>query len=136
MAITKTGYGLSDGTVSFQLIGEPDEKGTGWIAVALSDDASMGSDSVVECLLLSNSTTILRNSFNDGYENKLVGDVKGVVQTGPVVYGDGLINCKWTRVAETTVQNVNFDLKAKKYYLLLAKGKISDQKTGNKWKII
>ena len=128
MAVVNTGYGMSEGTVSFQLIGKPDGD-SGWIAGALSEDDQMGNDSVVECLLLSNSKTILRNSWNEGYSNQVIGDVTGIVQNGPVIFDKGLLNCKWTRVQNTKVKDMAFDLKNKKYYFLLAKGPIRDQNT-------
>ena len=130
LAITKSGYGMSGGTVSFQLIGKPDVKDSGWIASALSEDNQMGDDSVVECLLLSNSTTLLRNSWNEGYTNEVIGDLPGIVELGPVVYDSGLLNCKWSRAEVTKVKTVTFDLNTKKYYILLAKGQIEDQKSG------
>jgi len=38
-----------------------------------------------------------------------------------VIVEGGLINCKWTRIAKTTVKDILFDL-SKNYYILLAKG--------------
>ncbi|CAG2103861.1 unnamed protein product [Medioppia subpectinata] len=138
LAITNSGYGLSDGKVAFHMIGKAsndDSAATGWIATALSLDNLMGNDAVVECLVLADGKTILRNSWNTNpgkdLTNEIIGNVMGVETTGDVVYDGGLINCKWTRAANTVVRDKTFDL-SQSFYVLLAKGKLTDTTTGVK----
>lgn len=138
LGITNGGYGLTNGTVEFQLIGKTGEANDTdqWMAMGLSDDDKMGNDSVVECLVFKNGTTRVRNSWNGFGTNVLINNVVGVVPSGNASYDNGLMNCKWSRTAHTRVKDTTFDLIANQYYILLAKGKLKNEETGKIFTIL
>jgi hypothetical protein len=133
LGINSDGYVGSNGTVEFELIGKAgDGKDMDqWIATGLSDDNKMGNDSVVECVIFKNGTTLFRNSWNSGHNNYVINDVHGIVVSGNVSYDNGLISCKWIRMPYTKVEGMTFDIVDNKYYILLAKGKLANEKTGS-----
>jgi len=97
VGVTASGYGLSDGKVAFQMIGKTsngDESNTGWIGMALSMDDKMGTDSVVDCLVVSDGKSYFRDSWNTkDKKNEELTAVEGVEATGNVIVEGGLINC-------------------------------------------
>jgi hypothetical protein len=131
LGINSNGYVGSNGTVEFELIGKVGEDMDQWIATGLSDDDKMGNDSVVECLIFKNGTTLFRNSWNSQFSNYVINDIHGIVVSGYVSYHNGLISCKWLRMPYTKVNGMTFNIVDNQYYILLAKGKLADEETGN-----
>jgi hypothetical protein len=130
LGINSDGYVGSNGTVEFELIGKAGEGKDmdQWIATGLSDDDIMGNDSVVECLVFKNGTTLFRNSWNSGFSNYVINDE--IVVSGNVSYDNGLISCKWLRMPYTKVKGMTFNLIDNEYYIMLAKGKLANEQTG------
>lgn len=95
----------------------------GYVAVGLSKDTKMGSDSVVECVRSPSNPNNVQAfmSWNSGYTNK-----RSTVQRGITLknssYVNGIIYCKFMRDTETTVEGEKFDLVNDKYHLLIAAG--------------
>ncbi|XP_046662444.1 putative ferric-chelate reductase 1 homolog [Homalodisca vitripennis] len=103
-------------------------KAAGYVALGLSDDRFMGSDSVVECVHDPSSVSgpiKAYMSWNVPLPNK--GNIrKSVPQEGMTLlngsYTDGTIYCRLSRDLVTTVEGTTFNLAQDQYYLLLAAG--------------
>ncbi|KAL3194675.1 hypothetical protein MRX96_046002 [Rhipicephalus microplus] len=108
----------------FELTG-PAQEAQIWIAVGISETSKMELTSVVECLLLDGDKTLLRESWNsEGTTNKVMAKTTEGITLGSHGVVDGVLKCTWVRKPVTTVNGVTFDLAKKKYFVLLATGKV------------
>lgn len=98
------------------------EVGANYVALALSHDDRMGSDSVMECVL-ENGIVRAYTSWTDGrLESPRTGIDQNIIKLHTGRYENGMIYCKVERDAVTTIRDVKFDLINDKHYLLLASG--------------
>lgn len=94
-----------------------------WIAIGLSSDQSMGSDSVTECVTNGN-TVLVRKSYNVGDSNTLLGNfTEGLTKYNGSVK-DGVLSCTFTQ-SKTSSNPKIYDLNAD-WHLLVAYGKAAD----------
>ncbi|XP_052832488.1 putative ferric-chelate reductase 1 isoform X2 [Octopus bimaculoides] len=91
-----------------------------YIALGLSEDTDMGSDSVMECLY-HNGNVKGQYSYNERIDNSKVTDL--ILNNGR--YDDGLMTCNFTR--DNVMNNSKiFDIGQKQWYLLVAAGPVKD----------
>ena len=124
-----------NGLVDFRLfwVRAADSKDS-YIAVGLSTDKMMGDDSATVLMIDANSAvstaqglTFLKKDGDHetgGFNEYSVDGIKMLEHE----YKDGLLTAHWTREAKTSVNKETFDLKATKYYILLAYGPTVDSK--------
>ncbi|CAG2174719.1 unnamed protein product, partial [Oppiella nova] len=81
-----------------------------------------GDDSVTDCMV-TDGRPVLRNSVNIGRSNEYLSanEYHGVSPLN-TTYSNGILYCKWRRRRRSTVRGNAYDLKDKKYYILLAFG--------------
>lgn len=95
----------------------------GYVAVGLSDDASMGDDSVMECVVVGNRIGLYQ-SWNKDKKNIRINNTG--LQLKNFSFIDNNIYCQFERDERTIVEmegkTKEFDLLKNKYFLLLAKG--------------
>ncbi|XP_054708724.1 putative ferric-chelate reductase 1 homolog isoform X2 [Uloborus diversus] len=118
------GYSLSNGGILFRLKGvlnSPDS----YVAMALSWDQRMGDDAVMECVEEGNYA-ILRQSWNEGKRNNRTREVPRDIYTSEI--SDGQITCEWNSDPIIRTHKGTFNLDNTTYYLLLAKGPMSNGK--------
>ncbi|XP_075529032.1 uncharacterized protein LOC142560668 isoform X2 [Dermacentor variabilis] len=109
----------------FELTGPADAERM-WIAAGISESAKMELTSVVECIR-SGEKILIRESWNqEGTANTLLETPTAGITFGSHAMTDGVLKCTWKRKAMTTVQGKTFDLAKNKYFVLLAKGDITD----------
>nr|XP_054920628.1 putative ferric-chelate reductase 1 homolog [Dermacentor andersoni] len=109
----------------FELTGPADAERM-WIAAGISESAKMELTSVVECIR-SGEKILIRESWNqEGTVNTLLETPTAGITFGSHAMTDGVLKCSWKRKANTTVQGKTFDLAKSKYFVLLAKGDITD----------
>jgi len=94
-----------------------------YVAVGLSQDATMGDDSVVECVRggTGGNSVNAYMSWNSGKNNGRLQFHDGIALKNSS-FVDGTIYCKFMREAVTKVENREFDLAKDKYHLLVAAG--------------
>ena len=126
-----TSYTMDDsGNVRFTVSGQATSEDS-YVAVGLSDDATMGEDSTMVCYQSAPGVFQVSMTWNDpskiGGSNPLsdpnlgLSDVEGSLS-------DGVLSCTFTRDRKTQVtvpgtsQSVEFDLEEEEYFLLLAMG--------------
>ncbi|XP_029650676.1 putative ferric-chelate reductase 1 isoform X2 [Octopus sinensis] len=91
-----------------------------YIALGLSEDDDMGSDSVMECLYY-NGQVKGQYSYNEGIRNSKVTDL--TLNNGK--YVNGLMTCNFTR--DNVMNNSKiFNIGQKQWYLLAAAGPVKD----------
>ncbi|KAK5648790.1 hypothetical protein RI129_003682 [Pyrocoelia pectoralis] len=103
-----------------------------WAGLGLSTDATMGDDSVVECV---NEGNGVKAYLSWTIPRPNLGVFRVANQEGIKLVNHSLIDdtlyCKVLRDAKTRVNNVDFDLINNKYHLLVAAGKrIKDKSVG------
>jgi hypothetical protein len=110
-------------------IGFHSSSGSGYGAVALSNDADMGDDSVMACII--NAAKIDINMYwnTKNYNSKPLKDVHLGLSNITASYTNGYVMCTFRREAITDIPNessnlIEFDISNTSYYLLLAKGNI------------
>jgi len=98
-----------------------------WIGSAISTDVSMGNDSATICSISTSNAVQARQAITvagftpEEYGIKLLGTVTGINnQQGS--YTNGYVTCSWSRVADTTVNNIHFNIVSTKYYVFMAHG--------------
>ena len=132
--IVMTYAGVSD--VSFQFeIGYPSTASTSYSAFALSDDDSMGDDSVMACIMNNGKIDVNMYWNTDKPLNSVIlkdpyFGLSGISGT----YKSGFVHCTFKREATTNIpvsenSTVKFDLKSDKYFLLLATGGVDSYGT-------
>lgn len=104
-----------------------------WAGLGLSTDATMGDDSVLECVNEGNGVKAYL-SWTTPRPNlgvfRVANNQEGIKLVNHSLIDDTLY-CKVLRDAKTRVNNVDFDLINNKYYLLVAAGKrTKDQSVG------
>ncbi|KAL3869822.1 hypothetical protein ACJMK2_042455 [Sinanodonta woodiana] len=112
-----------DFTISYDIL----ENYPQWIALGLSRDVKMGSDSVIECVILDASGTssgvFLSYNADTGKSNSRNDDPKmGIISSSSSIV-DGVFTCSLSRnisINDPKVFNLNDD-----YYLLFANGRMS-----------
>uniref|UniRef100_A0A1B6DIZ9 Ferric-chelate reductase 1 homolog n=1 Tax=Clastoptera arizonana TaxID=38151 RepID=A0A1B6DIZ9_9HEMI len=100
-------------------------KTDGYVAVGLSDDQSMGGDSVVECVHDANSpsnSVRAYMSWNEPGSKSNVRKRQLGINLLNGTYVDGILYCRFTRDPRTIVEDVTFDLVNDQYHILLAAG--------------
>ena len=125
------------GLVDFRLFWIREAEDYRYVAAALSTDQKMGDDSTTLLWIDTNGTvntaeglTFLKNEGGKeqgGFNEYPVDGIKMLEHE----YKDGLLTAHWTREANTSVNKETFDLKATKYYILLAYGQMAGSKYFN-----
>ncbi|XP_054152847.1 putative ferric-chelate reductase 1 homolog [Oppia nitens] len=112
-----------DGMVEFEIHADVNKyNANSYYSMGLSTDNKMGEDSVTDCMI-SDGRPVLRNSVNIGRNNEyLSANEYHSVTVLNTTYNNGLLYCKWRRRRRSTIRGVQYDLKDKQYYLLLAYG--------------
>ncbi|XP_067119288.1 putative ferric-chelate reductase 1 homolog [Centruroides vittatus] len=126
-------YYSDKNSITFELVGALGTS-TGWIAIGLSEDSKMGSDSVTECIYSGQNITIQQswNVPNPEKSNELLRNPKENIIEESGYYENGVLTCKWKHSFSMRVKDANFDLLNKNYYLLLAKGSLGVNKVKEK----
>ena len=102
-----------------------------YVAMGLSMDKSMGSDLVVHCI---EGKTVLKTSWNKDSGKDNEPDATGLTMSNQDVSTEnGVLSCKFSVPATFTItppasgaSDVNFDLSANSYHLLVARGNVRD----------
>lgn len=98
-----------------------------YVAVALSNDAKMGDDSVIECVPEQGTVNAYASwTFAGPYGVSRQGIAQNFIRLLEKSHVDGVIHCKVERDAVTTVKGQKFDMINEKYHLLLATGSEAD----------
>jgi hypothetical protein len=117
-------------SVSFEMEGAVSSINS-WVSFGLSYDQQMGTDSVVDCIYNSQTSTFsVQSSWNSGHDNQplanpQLGLVSGSTSAG---YVNGHIVCQFQRlisVSGSSSSNV-FPLDSSTYYILMALGSASN----------
>lgn len=82
-----------------------------------------GDDSVTECYR-DGSNVVARESYNDNKRNVRTQQLQRNRYEGS--YSEGLTSCHWTRNYQSESFGNRYDLENNSYYVLLAKGAMSD----------
>lgn len=90
-----------------------------YMAMAISDDGSMGDDNVTECFL-DGPNVMSRQSWNTGKNNGRTRELSRTQYEGS--YTNGLTSCFWTTPFRSESNGRRYDLNTTNYYILLAKG--------------
>ncbi|XP_023215953.1 putative ferric-chelate reductase 1 homolog [Centruroides sculpturatus] len=106
--------------VEFEISTKVDSISGHWIAVGLSEDQLMGSDSVGDCVV-ANGKPSFHYSWNEDKSNAIRNKISGI-EVVSATLKDGILSCKWTREISLVENGISFDLINNKYYLLLANG--------------
>ncbi|XP_066965921.1 putative ferric-chelate reductase 1 homolog isoform X2 [Macrobrachium rosenbergii] len=122
-----TTYAKVSSGYRFEIMG--DAGSNAYVAVGLSDDQKMGDDSVMACASINGAVDVLMG-FNVGKSNELLSNAKYGLSDIKTAGVDGRIYCSFVRQALTQVNNINFDLEAERFHLMLAKGPASANKLG------
>lgn len=110
--------------VDFTLSLTLESGGTEWIALGLSNDQTMGTDSVTECIDDGNTVTVSK-SYNPGkYNNPLTDALTAGLTNVQGSVADGVLTCSYTQ-SKTSSNNQIFDLNTD-WYLLVANGQASE----------
>ena len=98
-----------------------------YVAIAFSDDRSMGKDLVFACSPSWSPENVINVFWNkEGKkENEKLNDKKELPQTPSVSYEDSVITCKFSLANQLTIKGNKFDLK-KGHYILLATGSVNE----------
>ncbi|CAG2179941.1 unnamed protein product, partial [Oppiella nova] len=111
------------GTVEFELYWNRDTtSGDRYVALALSNDNKMGSDTVTECILDASGTPRLAYGWTDGHDGTENIDTDTSIKELGHSFNDGIVYCRWSRVPVFTIKKSEFDLLNSSYHLLLAYG--------------
>jgi len=115
-----------------------------WVGVGLSDDRKMGDDSVTEFIIQKDGTTVkagqgltfcnpdpVTTTLKPPSHSNMVCGVKDVDSKGITVtsglYQDGVLTGKWGRDEDIKYDALDFNIKDKSYYILLAYGPVDAQ---------
>ena len=109
------------GGMIFTLHGFLDE--SVYMAMGISQDAFMGNDSVTECFRVG-PNVMARNSWNVGKSNTLT--VEAPRDRFSYTFANGLTSCSWTTQYVTEANGQRYDFQNNKYFILLAKGPVSN----------
>lgn len=94
---------------------------SGYVAAGLSDDNTMGKDSVMACRVLNGEADVLM-AYNNGKSNELLTNSKYGLSNIQTLQVDGKVYCTFVRQAHTDMAGVNFDLDSERFHLMLAMG--------------
>lgn len=116
-------YIKSNASIDFAMVAAFGDANPRWVGVGISEDDSMGGDSVTECLV-QNDRVIVQQSWNTEPKkgNKVLSNPTLGINDNSGSMVDGVMTCKWKRPLVTNIQGVTFNLADNKYYLMLAKG--------------
>ncbi|CAG2180091.1 unnamed protein product, partial [Oppiella nova] len=111
------------GTVEFELYwNRGTTSGDRYMALALSNDKKMGSDTVTECILDVSGIPRLAYGWTDGHDGAENIDTDTSIKELGHSFNSGIVYCRWSRVPVFTIKNTEFNLLNSSYYLLLAYG--------------
>lgn len=110
-------------------------KSSGYLALGLSLDDSMGDDLTTNCIYNErNGQVDIQTGYNVGKSKNdpILGpsNVTGILRGGQKRYEDGWISCSWTRTDMVTIKGKVWNLDSDKYHILLATGAMTDGKVG------
>ncbi|XP_060584907.1 putative ferric-chelate reductase 1 [Ruditapes philippinarum] len=94
-----------------------------WIALGLSDDQQMGSDSVTECVMNGGNVAVSK-SYNPGKFNSPLAEKSTGLTNAQGSVTDGVLTCSYTQT-KTSSNSQIFNLDTD-WYLLVANGKASN----------
>ncbi|CAG2106038.1 unnamed protein product [Medioppia subpectinata] len=118
-----------DGMVEFEVYADVNKyNGNSYYSVGLSTDNKMGDDSVTDCMV-SDGRPLIRNSVNIGRSNEYLSQNEyHSVTPLNTTYANGVLYCKWRRRRRSTIRGQQYDIKDRKYYVLLAFGLLGQNK--------
>lgn len=112
---------------NFELIGYDIQATEGkYVAMALSEDQSMGDDLVFSCMKLKNDQRAkFEVSENIANMNRVL-SYRSWAEVQPIAVSseNGKISCKWEIKYEATINNKVYNFLSDYYYILLAKGNL------------
>ncbi|BFY99947.1 hypothetical protein BsWGS_02987 [Bradybaena similaris] len=114
--------------LDFQFLYKMPSKSDKWIALALSHDALMGDDSVMECVM-ENGNVLVKTSYNKGKFNEYPDDKTAGLSDYQGSVKDGVLACRFRRKIQYPVEPRVFDL-SQNYYIMVATG---EAVSGNKF---
>ncbi|XP_053395528.1 putative ferric-chelate reductase 1 [Mercenaria mercenaria] len=112
------------GNVDFELSLTLESGGSDqWIALGLSNDQEMGTDSVTECVMNGNNVVVAK-SYNPGEYNSPLTDASEGLSNAQGSVSDGVLTCTYSQ-SKTSSNNEIFNLDTD-WHLLVANGKASN----------
>jgi len=96
------------------------QESSGWVAVGLSTDQTMGNDSVIDCIRLADGSYLTQMSYNGVHMNDVLNPPTIGITRASATFENGTLKCVVTR--QVKVNNARVFNLDNQYYLLLAQG--------------